>query len=165
MYILFFIFCCHVIIIRHFIEHRISEENFTQRRCTLKLIKITGTSYNIYRNTFMFLSHKLAANPSYPYASVKRYVLSSASKTSRDEHSLTSRGSAFHNGGTTLGNIWSPVVTRIAHGTLRWGVIVSDLRYLLGSYNTIKSLRYLGVILILWTIFCSWYVVSAYESG
>ncbi len=50
----------------------------------------------------MFLSHKRGANPSYPLVSVKRYGLSGALKTSRDEHSLTSLGSTFHKSCPTL---------------------------------------------------------------
>ncbi len=55
----------------------------------------------------MFRSHTRGANPSYPYANVKRYVLSSALETSRDKHSLTSPRSTFHNSGPTWENIWS----------------------------------------------------------
>ncbi len=46
-------------------------------------------TYNIQINKFMFPSHTPGANLSYSHASVKRYVLSSALKTSSDEHSFS----------------------------------------------------------------------------
>ncbi len=69
-----------------------------------KLIKFTGTSYNKQSNTFMLISYKLEANSWYPYAREKKYVLSSALKTSRDENSLIYLGSALHSNGPTLEN-------------------------------------------------------------
>ncbi len=84
-----------------------------------KIIKITGISYNIQSNTFMFILNKHGANLSYPYVGWKRYVLSRTLNTSRDEHSLTSLGSAFHNRSPNLANIWSHAVTKLVIATLK----------------------------------------------
>ncbi len=56
--------------------------------------------------------------------------------------------SSFHNSVTTKENIWSPAaceVTRLVLATLRRSPLVCDLRVLLGSYNIIKSQKYLGI--------------------